>query len=128
MSRCSRPSSRSSLAILKCGTNFPGTGTLPPDFGFLPVRGGRHDRGHFRMDAVAAAVAPVPVAIQDPPQGTGDAVRSAADALAGFDGDVLILSGDTPLLSPGLLDESAPVGELVPVRGAAATGEGVRAA
>ena len=33
--------SRSSLPALKCGTNFPGTETLLPDFGFLPVRGGR---------------------------------------------------------------------------------------
>jgi len=28
------------LAALKCGTNFSGTWTLSPDFGFLPVRGG----------------------------------------------------------------------------------------
>jgi bifunctional UDP-N-acetylglucosamine pyrophosphorylase / glucosamine-1-phosphate N-acetyltransferase len=45
------------------------------------------------------------VAIQDEPLGTGDAVRSARDALAGFDGDVLVLSGDTPLLTSELLAE-----------------------
>ena len=33
--------SRSSLPALKCGTYFSGTLTLSPDFGFLPVRGGR---------------------------------------------------------------------------------------
>jgi bifunctional UDP-N-acetylglucosamine pyrophosphorylase/glucosamine-1-phosphate N-acetyltransferase len=45
----------------------------------------------------------VTVAIQPEPLGTGDAVRSAREALAGYDGDVLILSGDTPLLTAGLL-------------------------
>jgi bifunctional UDP-N-acetylglucosamine pyrophosphorylase / glucosamine-1-phosphate N-acetyltransferase len=45
------------------------------------------------------------VAIQEEPLGTGDAVRSAREALAGFDGDVLVLSGDTPLLTSELLGE-----------------------
>jgi len=44
------------------------------------------------------------VAIQEQPLGTGDAVRSAREALAGHDGDVLILSGDTPLLTAELID------------------------
>lgn len=39
------------------------------------------------------------VAIQDPPLGTGHAVRCAADALADFSGDVVVLYGDTPLIS-----------------------------
>src|SRR6185437_9156742 len=39
----------------------------------------------------------VEIAVQDPPRGTGDAVRCARETLAGHDGDVLILSGDTPL-------------------------------
>src|SRR5581483_11629204 len=43
------------------------------------------------------------VAVQERPLGTGDAVRSAHDALAAHDGDVLILSGDTPVLTPELL-------------------------
>jgi bifunctional UDP-N-acetylglucosamine pyrophosphorylase/glucosamine-1-phosphate N-acetyltransferase len=47
----------------------------------------------------------VTVAVQEQPLGTGDAIRSARDALAGFDGDVLILSGDTPLLTGELLAE-----------------------
>ncbi len=45
------------------------------------------------------------VAIQETPLGTGDAVRSAREALAGHDGDVLVLSGDTPLLTAALLRE-----------------------
>ena len=43
------------------------------------------------------------VAIQAQPLGTGDAVRSARAALEGRAYDVLVLSGDTPLLTPGLL-------------------------
>ncbi|NEX92216.1 bifunctional UDP-N-acetylglucosamine diphosphorylase/glucosamine-1-phosphate N-acetyltransferase GlmU [Caulobacter sp. 17J65-9] len=38
------------------------------------------------------------VAIQDPPLGTGHAVRAAEGALAGFDGDVIITFADCPLL------------------------------
>jgi bifunctional UDP-N-acetylglucosamine pyrophosphorylase/glucosamine-1-phosphate N-acetyltransferase len=41
-------------------------------------------------------------AVQEQPLGTGDAVRSARDALAGSD-EVLVLSGDTPLLTTELL-------------------------
>jgi bifunctional UDP-N-acetylglucosamine pyrophosphorylase / glucosamine-1-phosphate N-acetyltransferase len=43
------------------------------------------------------------VAVQEQPLGTGDAVRSARGELAAHDGDVLILSGDTPMLTPELL-------------------------
>jgi bifunctional UDP-N-acetylglucosamine pyrophosphorylase / glucosamine-1-phosphate N-acetyltransferase len=42
----------------------------------------------------------VETAVQAEPLGTGDAVRSARDALAGFDGDVLVLNGDVPALRP----------------------------
>ena len=49
----------------------------------------------------------VVVAIQERALGTGDAVRSAREALAGHSGDVLVLSGDTPLLTPELLLELA---------------------
>jgi bifunctional UDP-N-acetylglucosamine pyrophosphorylase / glucosamine-1-phosphate N-acetyltransferase len=40
------------------------------------------------------------VAVQHEPLGTGDAVRSARDALSGLDGDVLVLNGDVPALTP----------------------------
>ncbi|MCQ8184616.1 bifunctional UDP-N-acetylglucosamine diphosphorylase/glucosamine-1-phosphate N-acetyltransferase GlmU [Parvularcula maris] len=39
------------------------------------------------------------IAVQDPPQGTGDAVRQAMPLLDGFEGTVLVLYGDTPLLT-----------------------------
>jgi bifunctional UDP-N-acetylglucosamine pyrophosphorylase/glucosamine-1-phosphate N-acetyltransferase len=45
----------------------------------------------------------VEVAVQETPLGTGDAVRSARATLAGHDGDILVLSGDTPLLTSQLL-------------------------
>ncbi len=44
------------------------------------------------------------VAIQERPLGTGDAVRSARAALDGAD-EVLVLSGDTPLLTTALLED-----------------------
>ncbi|WP_300554635.1 NTP transferase domain-containing protein [Maricaulis sp.] len=39
-------------------------------------------------------------ALQDPPQGTGHAVQSAQHALAGFEGDAIVLYADTPLIRP----------------------------
>jgi bifunctional UDP-N-acetylglucosamine pyrophosphorylase/glucosamine-1-phosphate N-acetyltransferase len=45
----------------------------------------------------------VEVAVQEVPRGTGDAVRAARAALEGKAEDVLVLSGDTPLLTPELL-------------------------
>ena len=51
-------------------------------------------------EQVEAAVAPLGVvtALQAEQLGTGHAVLQARDALAGFDGDVLILYGDVPLV------------------------------
>jgi bifunctional UDP-N-acetylglucosamine pyrophosphorylase/glucosamine-1-phosphate N-acetyltransferase len=40
----------------------------------------------------------VEIAIQEEPRGTGDAAAAARKALEGFDGDVLVLPGDAPLL------------------------------
>ena len=51
----------------------------------------------------ATEFAGLTVAVQERPLGTGDAVRSAREALAGAD-EVLILSGDTPLLTTELLE------------------------
>ena len=52
----------------------------------------------------AAAFDGLVVAIQERPLGTGDAVRSARSALDGAD-EVLVLSGDTPLLTTALVQE-----------------------
>jgi bifunctional UDP-N-acetylglucosamine pyrophosphorylase / glucosamine-1-phosphate N-acetyltransferase len=69
-----------------------------------------------QMDAVARLVAPAATAVQDPPLGTGDAVRVGLAALAdrlapaGDVDAVLVLYGDTPLLrsetAARLLDEA----------------------
>src|SRR5262245_65465059 len=45
----------------------------------------------------------VNVAVQEKPLGTGDAVRCARSALEGRVDDVLVLSGDTPLLTTEIL-------------------------
>jgi len=59
-------------------------------------------------DRVAAAVegfdlGPVELAVQASQRGTGDALAAALPLLEGG-GDVLVLSGDTPLVSTGLLE------------------------
>ena len=53
--------------------------------------------------ATASAFDGAEVAIQEQPLGTGDALRSARAALEGRAEDVLVLSGDTPLVTPTLL-------------------------
>ena len=45
------------------------------------------------------------VAIQAEPRGTGDAVAAAHSALDGFSGELLVLSGDSPAVSPAALRE-----------------------
>ena len=39
------------------------------------------------------------IAVQEPQEGTGHAVLCAKDALAGFEGDVIVLYADTPLIT-----------------------------
>ena len=50
-------------------------------------------------DAAKALTPGVGIAVQAPPRGTGDAVIQAAPALEGFDGVVLVLYADTPLVT-----------------------------
>ncbi|WP_293826478.1 bifunctional UDP-N-acetylglucosamine diphosphorylase/glucosamine-1-phosphate N-acetyltransferase GlmU [uncultured Brevundimonas sp.] len=47
---------------------------------------------------VVARLGEAAVAVQDPPLGTGHAVRAAEQALGGFDGEVVVTYGDVPLL------------------------------
>ena len=49
------------------------------------------------------------IVTQDPPQGTGHAVRQAERALADFDGTVIVTYGDSPLMTARVLE---PVLEL----------------
>ena len=48
--------------------------------------------------AAAEILGPDGIAVQDPPRGTADAVLAAAPALEDFDGDVVVLYGDAPLI------------------------------
>ncbi len=50
------------------------------------------------METVQKEVAPAEIAVQKEALGTGHAVVAALDNLKGFEGDVLILYGDTPLI------------------------------
>jgi bifunctional UDP-N-acetylglucosamine pyrophosphorylase/glucosamine-1-phosphate N-acetyltransferase len=45
----------------------------------------------------------VAVAVQDEPRGTGDATAAAHEALAGFDGDILVVSGDAAAITTEIL-------------------------
>ena len=56
-------------------------------------------------DAMRASLDGVTLAVQAEARGTGDAVASARGALARFEGDVLVLSGDTPMLRAELLED-----------------------
>jgi len=56
------------------------------------------------MEAVSAAVAPHPSAIQDPQLGTGHAVLAARSVVGAGAGDILILYGDTPFISTSTLE------------------------
>jgi len=46
----------------------------------------------------------VAIAFQDPPQGTGHAVRCAEDALKEFDGELAVLYGDSPLVPAAVIE------------------------
>ncbi|HEY0435035.1 MAG TPA: bifunctional UDP-N-acetylglucosamine diphosphorylase/glucosamine-1-phosphate N-acetyltransferase GlmU, partial [Phenylobacterium sp.] len=67
-------------------------------------------------DLVAKRLGEAAVAVQDPPLGTGHAVLAAREALADFQGDVLVTNGDCPLLQAhdleplfGLRREAVPL-------------------
>jgi bifunctional UDP-N-acetylglucosamine pyrophosphorylase / glucosamine-1-phosphate N-acetyltransferase len=51
------------------------------------------------MDAARDTVAPIPCVIQKERLGTGHAVLAAKEVLSDFEGDILILYGDSPLIS-----------------------------
>ena len=58
-----------------------------------------------RVAEAVAALAPDAACVEQSPQlGTGHAVLQAKQALEGFEGDVLVLFGDTPLIRPATLE------------------------
>ena len=58
-----------------------------------------------RDELAAALPSGLEFAVQEEPRGTGDAVAAARAALAGFDGDVLVVPSDAPLMTSELLAE-----------------------
>ncbi|MBA4163905.1 MAG: bifunctional N-acetylglucosamine-1-phosphate uridyltransferase/glucosamine-1-phosphate acetyltransferase [Erythrobacter sp.] len=59
--------------------------------------------GHGREQIEAALGTRATVAVQEPQLGTGHAVQQTEAALAGFSGDVLVLYGDVPFVSPATM-------------------------
>jgi len=59
------------------------------------------------MDRVRDAVAPHPTCVQAERNGTGGAVKAARAALEGFEGTVLVLYGDTPLVTVDTMRRAA---------------------
>ncbi|MFN9925790.1 MAG: NTP transferase domain-containing protein, partial [Phenylobacterium sp.] len=70
---------------------------------------GNHSPGVRAL--VEARLGAQAVVVQEPPLGTGQAVLAAKDALADFDGEVLVVNGDCPLLT------AADLAPLVSLRG-----------
>ena len=74
---------------------------LEPDHLVVVVGHGRE-----QVEAHLADVAPqATVALQPEPRGTGDAVRCGLAALPGITGDVVVTSGDVPLLTGDTLND-----------------------
>jgi bifunctional UDP-N-acetylglucosamine pyrophosphorylase/glucosamine-1-phosphate N-acetyltransferase len=56
-------------------------------------------------ESASAYDASVEVAVQERPLGTGDAAATALATLEGFDGGVLVIPGDAPLVTAELLED-----------------------
>ncbi len=76
---------------------FASVAELGPDRKVVVIGSGRE-----QLEPVVAAHGGS-IMVQEPQLGTGHAVQQAEPALAGFEGDVLILYGDTPLVEPGTM-------------------------
>ncbi|HYE47033.1 MAG TPA: bifunctional UDP-N-acetylglucosamine diphosphorylase/glucosamine-1-phosphate N-acetyltransferase GlmU [Caulobacter sp.] len=64
------------------------------------------------IEHVKARLGEAAVAIQDPPMGTAHAVLCAREALAGFEGEVLVANADCPLLTAADLEPLFGQGQL----------------
>lgn len=67
--------------------------------------------GHMRDQVIPLVEGDTEVAVQTEQRGTADAVLAAKDALAGFDGAVVVLSGDSPLIEPETIRQMAALRE-----------------
>ena len=66
--------------------------------------------GHMRDQVIPLVEGDTEIVVQEAQRGTADAVL-AADALAGFDGAVVVLSGDSPLIQPETIRQMAALRE-----------------
>ena len=66
------------------------------------------------MQRVEEVVAPCATMVQEEQLGTADAVKTAAPALDGFTGNVLIVYGDTPLISSETLERMLQLRQATP--------------
>lgn len=69
------------------------------------------------MFEVEKAVFPCKIAVQKEQNGTADAVMSAMPSLEGFDGKILIMMGDEPLIYPKSIQELISVSSSLAVMG-----------
>lgn len=69
------------------------------------------------MEQMRNAVKPYPTAIQQVANGTGGAPLAAAEHFKGFDGDVLILFGDSPLITSATLQRMVDIRRQFPAIG-----------
>jgi len=67
--------------------------------------------GHGREAVIPLVEDDTQVVVQTSQRGTADAVLAAADALADFDGAVVVLSGDSPLIRPETIREMCALRE-----------------
>ena len=69
------------------------------------------------MERAAEAVRPYATAVQPVANGTGGAALAAASHFKGFDGDILIMFGDTPLVSAPTLQKMLDIRRQLPAIG-----------
>ena len=67
--------------------------------------------GHGREQVAPLVEGDTEVVVQTQQRGTADAALAAKDALAGFDGAVVVLSGDSPLIRPETIREMCALRE-----------------
>ena len=64
-----------------------------------------HPSQDVLISHVGATIGADALAYQDPPMGTGHAVRCAEEALRGFEGDLVVLYGDSPLVPAPAIED-----------------------
>ena len=67
--------------------------------------------GHMREQVIPLVEGDTTVVVQQAQRGTADAVLAAREALAGFEGAVVVLSGDSPLIRPETIREMCALRE-----------------